>query len=82
VLETKEGVRFPWTGVTDGCELPCGCWESNPGPLQEQPMLLTTELALDFIFKLCVCVCVCVYGVLVNAMEARSQRPWILWSWS
>jgi hypothetical protein len=72
VLETKEGVRFPWTGVTDGCELPCGCWESNPGPLQEQPMLLTTELALDFIFKLCVCVCVCVWC----ACECHgSQKP-------
>jgi hypothetical protein len=21
------------TGVTDGCELPCGCWELNLGPL-------------------------------------------------
>ena len=25
------------------CELPCECWESNPGSLQEQYMLLTTE---------------------------------------
>jgi hypothetical protein len=23
----------------NGCELPCGCWELNSGPLQEQPML-------------------------------------------
>jgi hypothetical protein len=23
--------------VTDGCEPPCGCWELNPGPLEEQP---------------------------------------------
>ena len=22
------------TGVVDGSEPPCGCWESNPGPLQ------------------------------------------------
>lgn len=25
-----EGVRFCGIGVTDGCELPCGCLESNP----------------------------------------------------
>ena len=31
-----EGVRSPGTGVTDKCELPCGCWEMNLGPLEEQ----------------------------------------------
>ena len=25
------------------CELPCGCWELNLGPLEEQSVLLTTE---------------------------------------
>ena len=35
-------VRFSWTGATDSCELPCGCWELNPGPLEEQSVLLTT----------------------------------------
>ena len=24
------------TGVTDSCEPLCGCWELNPGPVQEQ----------------------------------------------
>ena len=38
-----EGARSPATGVTDSCELPCGYWELNPGPLEEQPVLLTTE---------------------------------------
>jgi len=23
----------------DSCELPCGCWESNLGSLEEQPVL-------------------------------------------
>ena len=23
-------------GLIDGCELPCGYWETNPGPLFEQ----------------------------------------------
>ena len=34
-------------GLTGSCELPCGCWESNPGPQEEQPVLLTTELSLQ-----------------------------------
>jgi hypothetical protein len=29
--------------ITDGCEPPCGCWELNSGPLEEQSVLLTTE---------------------------------------
>ena len=33
--------------ITDGCELPCGCWELNPGPLEEQAMLLTSEPSLQ-----------------------------------
>ena len=38
-----EGVIFPGTGVTDGCELPCGCWELKVGSLEEYPMLLMAE---------------------------------------
>ena len=41
------GVRSPVTGVPDGSELPCGYWELDPGPLEEQPMLLTTEPSLQ-----------------------------------
>lgn len=25
------------------CEQPYGCWDLNPGPLQEQPVILTAE---------------------------------------
>lgn len=46
----EEGTGFPGTGVT-GWELPCGCWISNPGPLQEQPVLLYTEPSTTPIFK-------------------------------
>ena len=31
-----EGVRSLRAGVIDGCELPCGCWELDLGPLEEQ----------------------------------------------
>jgi hypothetical protein len=33
--------------ITDGCEPPCSCWELNSGPLEEQSVLLTTELSLQ-----------------------------------
>jgi hypothetical protein len=33
--------------ITDGCESPCGCWELNSGPLEEQSVLLTTEPSLQ-----------------------------------
>jgi hypothetical protein len=32
--------------VTDSCEPPCGDWESNPHPLEEQSVLLTAEPSL------------------------------------
>lgn len=31
----EEGPRSFGTGVTDGCETPCGFWESNLGPLEK-----------------------------------------------
>ena len=40
-----EGQIFGTRGVTDTCELLCGCWELNSCPLEEQPVLLTTELS-------------------------------------
>jgi hypothetical protein len=29
--------------ITDGCEPPCGCWDLNLGPLEEQSVLLPAE---------------------------------------
>ena len=29
--------------IIDDCELPCGCWDLNSGPLEEQLVLLTAE---------------------------------------
>jgi hypothetical protein len=29
--------------ITDGCKPPCGCWELNSGPLEEQLVLLSAE---------------------------------------
>lgn len=36
----------PGTWVTDGCEQLCGCWESDPGLLEEHPLFLTMESSL------------------------------------
>jgi hypothetical protein len=36
------------TGVTDGCESPCGCLDSNPNPMQVQPVL-TIQPSLQFL---------------------------------
>lgn len=44
--QKTEGADSPGTGVTDGWELPCGCWDMNPDPLQEQPVLVTAETSL------------------------------------
>ena len=43
------------TGVTDHCESPRGCRELNPGPLQEQAVLLPAEPSLQPPF-MCACV--------------------------
>lgn len=40
------GLELHTDGVTDGCEMPKGCWELDPGPLEEHPVLLTAELYL------------------------------------
>lgn len=40
---SKEGIRSPGTRVTDGYELPYGFCLLNLCPLEEQPVLFTTE---------------------------------------
>lgn len=41
--EAKGGINPPVTEVTDGCKQPGICWESNQGPVQKQPVLLTLK---------------------------------------
>jgi hypothetical protein len=33
--------------IMDGCEPPCGCWDLNSGPSEEQSVLLTAEPSLQ-----------------------------------
>jgi hypothetical protein len=32
--KAEEGVRPPGIEIVDSCDLPCGCWESNLGPMK------------------------------------------------
>lgn len=41
--KSEEVIRYPEIGVIDVCELPTVWRELNPGPLQEQNMLITKE---------------------------------------
>lgn len=43
----KEDISLLGTGVPGGCEPPCRCWEVNPGPLEEHPVLLTSKPSLQ-----------------------------------
>ena len=47
VYNIPEGQKRAPDLITDGCEPPCGCWELNSGPLEEQAMLLTAEPSLQ-----------------------------------
>jgi hypothetical protein len=38
--------------ITDACEPACGCWELNSGPLEEQSVLLTTDVSLWSLYLL------------------------------
>lgn len=42
LAEVRRGQWITWN-----CELPCGCWESHPDPLEEQPVLWTSVLSLQ-----------------------------------
>lgn len=59
-----EGVGYPGTESTPSCELPCGCLELNPGPLEDQLALFLNCSAIasapTFSFYICL-VCVCVH---------------------
>lgn len=36
-----KGIRSPGSGITDGCDWLCGCWELKLSPLEEQQALLS-----------------------------------------
>jgi hypothetical protein len=60
---SEEDTRYPGTGLRAGCELPCGCWELNLGPMQELQVFLTAELSLQPLM----------YILLVESMDVESE---------
>lgn len=42
----EEGLESPGTGVTDGCEAPCGGLELHMGHLEEHLAVLTSDPSL------------------------------------
>ena len=81
----EDSIGYLGTGVTDGCELPCSFWESNLGPLEDQPAHLTFESFLSFsigsytlIIKYFVCVHIQDWEenpVAVGTRKAASSYP-------
>lgn len=49
----SEGGIRSGTGVGDGCKPPHGCWDSNLGLLEDQPVCLTTELSTPLLPNSC-----------------------------
>lgn len=45
LMEPEEGAGAHETRVRDSFELPRGCWEWHPGPLDKQPVIVTTKLS-------------------------------------
>ena len=44
VLVPSAGQKRAPDLITGGCQLPYGCWDLNSGALEEQPVLLTSEI--------------------------------------
>lgn len=45
----QDNVRISDLGITASCELSCGCWKLNPGPLKEESVLLSYESSLQLL---------------------------------
>ena len=71
-------IRSPETGVNNGCEPSCGCWELNPGPRQEQFIFLAAELSLkspiEMNLKKCLRCTLCARSVMLVLIFAHWNR--------
>lgn len=59
--EVREDVRLPGTGMT-GFREQCEYWELKSGPLEEKPVLFTTEPPLQTQFLSSLKKGLCIYG--------------------
>lgn len=46
-VEIRKYMGSSGIGVSDPCDLPCGCWELDLGHLEEQPVRLAVEPSLQ-----------------------------------
>jgi hypothetical protein len=80
--------------LIDGCDPPCGCWDLNSGPLEEHPVLLTTEPPLQpnywilepsigrpTLWTSWTTACMWACACMCRCLKARGGYQ-ILWSWS
>lgn len=81
----QKGIRSLETGVTGGCELWCRGWESNPGLLEEQPVLLAAEsafISLVWGFWLVYGYFILFYFILRQVLTMQLCVAWSsLWRW-
>lgn len=61
----ERGIRSSGTGHRNGCERPSGCWVSNLGALQEQPVLVNLWISpaptAPVFYFIVLCKCLPVY---------------------
>lgn len=52
-IVSEENISSPGTGVRDSYELLCGCWKSNPDPLEEELVYIAAKATLQptFVFS-------------------------------
>lgn len=70
-LRSEEGIGCPETGVTDGSESLCGCWESN---LEDQPVVLTGDRSLSPPPTHSICILVRFCASLENSKPMAQRR--------
>jgi hypothetical protein len=66
---TRRGHQIP---ITDGCEPPCGCWELNSSPLDEQSVLFVRLFFVGFVFCCFVVFCLFVCFVFRDRVSLYS----------
>lgn len=67
----EDSVRSPGTSVTDGCEMPCGCWEPKLGSLHHQQVLLNSEPSLQPRFHVFLKVYLNILGYISNTKKDK-----------
>ena len=78
---TRRGHQIPLQRAsdpfTDGCELPCGCWELNSGPLEEHSVLFNYRAISPvlIVFKTCMPLEDCYSRILVSTILTLHSSP-------